>query len=246
MPSKCTMIRDHLVQGIQSRQFNGKLPSENQLATKFKVSRMTARKAIGQLVEAGLVEQIQGKGTFVRKQDFSMGYFSIQPSREHARDLEMDYASTVLELSMLQTPPEPVAARLNYHGQTVCARRLHYFDNRPVRYEIRHLRGDLCGAILWEDLEQVSIHELLVTKYNLPLSRVWQRITAVSLSRSIAAIFGESKGFPAFYIERVTYSSDQPVTVVEYYIRGELAFEDTFTPESMNRMAGGRTRQQGL
>ncbi|MFH1155966.1 MAG: GntR family transcriptional regulator [Pseudomonadota bacterium] len=227
---KNVMIKDHLIHGITSRQFRDRLPSENMLAEKFNVSRMTARKAVSDLEAQGLVERIQGKGTFVRRPDFSMGYFSIQPSRKQAGMLGVDYSSRVLELVMLNQPPKKAARTLGYDGQTIRARRIHCFDGRAVRYEIRYLRGDLCGGILWEDLEKVSIHELLVTKYELPLSRVWQRIRAVALTKDIAGIFGESEGYPAFYIERVTYTADTPVTYVEYYIRGEMAFEDTFAP----------------
>jgi GntR family transcriptional regulator len=229
---KNVMIKDHLIHGITSRQFRDRLPSENMLAEKFKVSRMTARKAVSDLEAQGLVERIQGKGTFVRRPDFSMGYFSIQPSRKQAETLNVDYSSRVLELVMLTQAPRRTARILGYDGQTIRTRRIHCFDGRPVRYEIRYLRGDLCGGILWEDLEKVSIHELLVTKYELPLSRVRQRITAVSLSSEMAEIFGEAGGYPAFYIERVTYTRENPITHVQYYIRGDMAFEDTFTPGS--------------
>jgi GntR family transcriptional regulator len=113
---------------------------------------------------------------------------------------------------------------------TILARRLHCFDGKPVRYEIRHLRGDLCASILFEDLETVSIHELLVDRLDLPLTRVWQHITAVTLDADTAAIFKEPVGHPAFHILRTTFTRDTPVTCVEYFIRGELAFEDTFAP----------------
>lgn len=42
----------------------GRLPSENELARHFGVSRITAKKALDELAYAGLVERIQGKGTF--------------------------------------------------------------------------------------------------------------------------------------------------------------------------------------
>ena len=45
------------------------LPSENQLARQFGVSRITAKKALDELAIAGLVRRIQGKGTFALSQD---------------------------------------------------------------------------------------------------------------------------------------------------------------------------------
>ena len=215
---------------MRAKRFTDMLPSENQLAATFGVSRMTARKALVELEAEGLVERIRGKGTYVKKPDPAMGYFTVQPSRRHAETLDVNYTTRVLELKSLQTPPPAVAKRLAYEGMTILARRLHCFDGAPVRYEIRHLRGDLCGSVLFEDLETTSIHEILVDRLDLPLTRVWQRITAVTLDAETATIFDEALGHPAFHILRTTYTHDTPVTCVEYFIRGELPFEDSFTP----------------
>ena len=228
--SKCLFIKQQLIQGMRAKRFTDTLPSENQLAATFGVSRMTARKALVELEAEGLVERIRGKGTYVKKPDPAMGYFVVQPSRRHAQTLKVAYATRVLELRSLEKPPPIVARRLAYSGMTILARRLHCFDGKPVRYEIRHLRGDLCGSILFEDLERISIHELLVDRLDLPLTRVWQHITAETLDADTAAVLEVPSGHPAFHILRTTYTHDTPVTCVEYFIRGELAFEDTFAP----------------
>jgi len=159
-----------------------------------------------------------------------MGYFTVQPSWRQAAELEVAHTSRVLEMRPLEKPPSSIAQRLSYDGMTVLARRLHCFDGQPVRYEIRYLRGDLCGSILFEDLETMSIHEILVNRLDLPLTRIWQRITAETLAPETAVILEEQAGHPAFHILRTTYTHDMPVTCVEYFIRGELAFEDSFTP----------------
>jgi DNA-binding GntR family transcriptional regulator len=160
--SKCLFIKQQMIQGMRSKRFTDRLPSENQLAAAFGVSRMTARRALVELEAEGLVERIRGKGTYIKKPEPAMGYFVVQPSRRHAETLGVSYTSRVMELRSLEKPPHAVAKRLDYQGMTILARRLHCFDGKPVRYEIRHLRGDLCASILFEDLEAVSIHELLV------------------------------------------------------------------------------------
>src|SRR5437868_7096036 len=43
------------------------LPSERELAERFAVSRVTVRKALRELSQEGLLEQIQGAGTFVNR-----------------------------------------------------------------------------------------------------------------------------------------------------------------------------------
>jgi GntR family transcriptional regulator len=229
--SKFSEIKQHLIQGIKYRHFKNKLPSENILADKFNVSRTTTRKVLSELESEGLIERIQGRGTFIKKQDVSSSYFKIQPSKIHAEQLNAKYSCKILELQVTRKLPAKIISRLQYDQQTVFVRRMHFFNDIPVRYEIRYLRGDLCGGIFWEDLEKISIHECLVSKYDLPLTKVWQRMTSEIMSENIAEIFGEPEGYPAFHIERVTYTLNNPVTAVEYFIRGELAFEDTYEPQ---------------
>ncbi|MBW2367429.1 MAG: UTRA domain-containing protein, partial [Deltaproteobacteria bacterium] len=174
-------------------------------------------------------------GTVLKERRFSQGYFRILPSRKQALELNMAHKTRVLELRSLAPPPK-VAEKLLDPEQVILARRLHYFDDIPVRYEIRYLHGDQCGAILWENLEVDSIHDLLVTKYNLPLTRVWQRMEAIVLSEEIAFLLDVNPGYPAFHIQRLTYTFDQPVTWVEYFIRGEIAFEDSFHPQQTENL----------
>lgn len=59
-------VRDHLRGQISSGQLEGQLPSERELAERFGISYMTARRAIGELVDEGLLSREQGRGTFVR------------------------------------------------------------------------------------------------------------------------------------------------------------------------------------
>jgi hypothetical protein len=81
-----------------------------------------------------------------------------------------------------------------------------YFDDKPVRYEIRYLRNDLCGGILRENLALESIHEILVFKYNLPLTKVWQRMEAVSLSEEVAFLFNVNPGGTPLFISSVSHT----------------------------------------
>lgn len=51
---------------VQSGAFGERLPAENELATKYRISRMTLRRALAALAEEGLLDPRQGAGTFVR------------------------------------------------------------------------------------------------------------------------------------------------------------------------------------
>lgn len=58
-------IRDHLLGQVRCGVLSGRLPGERRLADAFGVAYMTTRRAIGELVDAGILIREQGRGTFV-------------------------------------------------------------------------------------------------------------------------------------------------------------------------------------
>lgn len=229
--SKYETIKQFLIHGISSRTFTDAVPSENQLAERFGVSRMTARRALDELERDGSVERFPGKGTFVRKTPhYTRGFFRVRPFRRWAEDIDVTLTTQVLEARLVD-PPRDIAEKLQTKGQVVLLRILNSFNGKPVRYAVRYLVADPCAGILWENLEQESIHDILINKYRLPLTKMSQSMTAIGLSVKLARIFHTEPGYPVFYFQRLSFSFDSPITFVEYYMRGEMAFEDTFTPQ---------------
>ncbi len=61
------IIKEYLLENIKNGKYRpgDKIESENKLAEIFGVSRLTARKAVGELVQEGYFVRVQGMGTFV-------------------------------------------------------------------------------------------------------------------------------------------------------------------------------------
>ena len=62
------MIRQRINDGVYS--LGSQLPTELELVEEFSASRMTVSKGLSELIEAGLIKRIRGKGTFVCSQKF--------------------------------------------------------------------------------------------------------------------------------------------------------------------------------
>ena len=228
---KYEKIKAYVIKGIKTHNFMDVVPSENKLAETFGVSRMTARKAIDAIERDGFVKRVPGKGTFVKKkQHYTTGFFRVRPFQKWADDLNVVLTTDLLEAQVVD-PPADVSIQLETRDQLIFFRRLWYFDQKPVRYEIRYLRPDICAGILWEDLKNESIHSILINKYKLQLTKISQSMEAIVLSEETAPIFDVNAGYPVFHIKRTIYSFDDPVTYVEYYMLGEMAFRDTFSPQ---------------
>ena len=65
--AKWEFVRDQIRQAIAEGEFGPgqRLPSERELATRFDISYMTARRAVTALVETGVIERRERSGTFV-------------------------------------------------------------------------------------------------------------------------------------------------------------------------------------
>lgn len=66
---KYRQLKDYLIEQIEAGiiQPGSQIYSENELANRFQISRHTVRQALGDLVNAGWLYRIHGKGTFVRE-----------------------------------------------------------------------------------------------------------------------------------------------------------------------------------
>ena len=228
---KYLKIKKYIKNGIEYQNFTDLIPSENQLAEKFGVSRMTARRALVELELEGSVQRIPGKGTYVNQHRHQLsGFFRVRPFRKWAEDLGAELSTKVLQ-ARLCDPPREIADCLQYNGEVIHLEIINYLDEVPVRHSSRYLRADYCPGILWEDLANISIHDTLISKYSLPLSRISQTMTAVGLTPDLAGLFKEPPGTPMFFFKRLTFTGDTAITYVEYTMRGDMAFEDSFQPQ---------------
>ncbi len=236
---KYERIRQQLFSEIMTGAFSvgADFPSENAVAERFAVSRMTARRALSELEREGYLTRIPGRGNVLKKPTFNQGFFTVKPFREYARSVG---ATPNTRLLSADVRPLPERGREKLGAdRAVFVHRLRSLGGETVLEERRYLRHDLCAAILKEDLEQGSLHDLLIHKFKLPLTKVWQRLTAVTLGEAQAERFGCQEHTPAFLLERVTYTFDDPVTWVTYVMRGDkYSFENEFIPqEEANRQS---------
>jgi len=226
---KYKKIKTYILEGIASHGFTDELPSENRLADFFSVSRMTARKAMDELEREGHITRINGKGSFVKRKKHYSGFFRVRPFKQWAKDINVELTTEILDAGVVETPAN-ISHLLGLPEQVILIRRLDYFDDLPVRYAVHHLRTDMVAGILMDDLSTESIHDLVANKYRIDITTITQDLNAIGLSGEAADLFRVSPGYPAFHFKRVEISGDRPVSCVEYFMRGEIAFRDTFAP----------------
>lgn len=118
------------------------LPSERELAQEWGVARMTIRRALSELVNAGLVRTVHGSGSVRAPEPVSLriqlGSFAAALRAHH-----LDPQTTILQVSAEVEPPPAVRDFLGSEHGVICVRRLRHANGTPLALECTWLRADL-------------------------------------------------------------------------------------------------------
>lgn len=164
----------HLLRAQVSKSNAGDaLPSEWELCQKHGVSRTTVRKAIGDLIQEGLVYTVQGKGTFVAPRKLRSGWVQ-QTGGLYADMTERGFKvrMQVLEVAVLAAeeniqselqldPAEPVVKLV----------RLRFIDENPFDIVTNYLPAWRFPGLESEDFERSSLYAILRSRYQVRFER---------------------------------------------------------------------------
>ena len=112
------------------------IPTEQQLCTRFGVSRMTARAGVARLVERGLLYRVRGSGTFVSRPPVHRQSGRLLSFSEdmHARGLTP--SSRILEIGQHSASPETCRQlALAAGARVVLIKRARFGDEIPMAVE---------------------------------------------------------------------------------------------------------------
>ena len=217
---KYLTVRDHLRALISDELGVGdSIPSERELCAQFGVSRMTVRQAVDALVVEGLLERVQGRGTFVAqpKVDLQLRLASF-PEEMRRRGMEPDLRVLAAEATTA-TPQLAEALELPVGADVYYLRRLRLADGLPMAVEENWVPAVLVPDLL--DPEPApSVYDALAAR---ELTPTWGEdvIEAVQLDEEVAGHLGLSPGTAGLQIRRRTFSGDLAVDYGVSIYRGD-------------------------
>ncbi|WP_173918358.1 GntR family transcriptional regulator [Halobacillus sp. Marseille-Q1614] len=131
-------VADKIKKDIISSKLNKDeaIPSENKLAVKYDVSRVTIRQAIQLLVKEDILYKVRGSGTYVKNAKIEHDIYRLQSFTEEMLLLNQNPTNQILEFSM-QQPAEPIRETLQLKdGEKVFfIRRLRCAEEDPMILE---------------------------------------------------------------------------------------------------------------
>ncbi|WP_413450839.1 GntR family transcriptional regulator [Georgenia phoenicis] len=207
---KYLTVRDHLRGLIDDGLGVGQaIPSERELCEQFGVSRMTVRQAVDALVVEGLLERVQGRGTFVAqpKVDLQLRLVSFP---EEMRRRGMEPSLRVLAAERVAAPPHVAdALDLPPEAEVHYLRRLRLADGLPMAVEENWLPATLVPDLLDEE-PAPSVYDALTAR---GLGPTWGEdvIEAVLLESEVAGHLDLPAATAGLQIRRRTFSGDLAV-----------------------------------
>lgn len=224
------------------------VPSERELCETYKVSRITVRQALHQLVAEGRLMRFHGRGTYVaasplKKQLLPLVGFSedmtTRGQKPGARVLRFE--ATTASLAVAQ------ALQLSAGEEIFVLRRLRLANGRPMALETVHIPERLCPGFIGENLEDRSLYQILERKYGIRAARALQQWQAVPCPPADAKLLDIRGGSPVLQIQRTTIDTrGRPFEYLESFFRGDrYVFQAELTNQDVG-VRSGTIRQAAL
>ena len=192
------------------------IPSENELATRFKVSQGTVRKAVDELAAENMLVRRQGRGTFVAthaEQATQYRFLRLTAENGSAPELQRQ----LLECRRMRAPAEIARQLALAPGEaTVQLRRLLLAGSTPVVLDELWLPGGRFQGLTVERLRawRGPLYRLFEAEFAVHMVRAEEKIRAVAATADEAALLGLPVGSPMLSVERLSFTyGDTPVEV---------------------------------
>ncbi|MDA1027817.1 MAG: GntR family transcriptional regulator [Bacteroidetes bacterium] len=239
---------EHVSQWLRERIESGtlaeddQLPSENQLGSRFGVSRITVRRALQTLEADGLIYRKQGMGSFVKDNRIHQGLVRLTDFVE-----DMEAAGLIPQSIILHQGMEPagvrVAEALGVAEGALVYRvdRLRKGDGDPMAFDRTWLPPFYGHLIEKHDLRTSSIYSILEDNYDICVCRGRFRIEAVNAPNDVAQHLDVPWGRALLLIERTSFTeADQRFYYQQRFYRSDrVAYElELFRGSSRNQRSG--------
>jgi GntR family transcriptional regulator len=212
-------IKSLILQSLQAGHWKpgDLIPSEIELAARFRVSQGTVRKAIDELAAEHLLVRRQGRGTFVAthaEQHVQYRFLRLLPDHGDA-DSEGPAQRSIIDCKR-QRAPADVARTLGLRtGDAVLqVRRVLAFQGVPTILEDLWLPGSAFKGLTAERLasHQGAMYALFETEFGVRMVRADEKLRAVAADAQAAEQLQVATGSPLLSVERVAYTyQDAPM-----------------------------------
>jgi GntR family histidine utilization transcriptional repressor len=206
-------VKEYVLDHIESGELapGHRLPSEHELVRILGVSRMTANRALRELMAEGTLTRLPGVGTFVAARRTEAEFLRIRNIADEIAERGHRHRADVLEIEAIQSTAA-IANRLEMRDGDAAFRSLivHYEDERPIQIEERFVNPAQAPEYLEVDFTRTTPNEYLVKIA--PITEVEHMVEAILPDERTRNLLRVSAGEPCLRLYRRTWSLGRAVT----------------------------------
>jgi len=187
-----------------------RLPSERELAARYGVAPGTARQAIRQLAEEGLLDRRHGSGTFVRKPTFDASLFRFFRFQTEGGERRIP-GSRILRRHAMPAPSTVAhALELEPEAPVISMSRLRLLDDEPVLAEEIWLDQARFAAFVSMDEDEIGplLYPIYDSHFGQIVARAQECLTVEAVDGVYARLLRIEPGTPVIVIERLALGVD--------------------------------------
>jgi GntR family histidine utilization transcriptional repressor len=214
-------IKRYIVERIGSGALKegDRVPSEAELLRQFRVSRMTAHRALRELTAEKVVHRVQGLGTFVSEPKHATTLVTIRSISDEILERGHTHACRVLRLERMRLGESEIALPLPPSTPVFHSVLLHLENGVPLQIEDRIVNAAAAPDYLKQDFARITPNQYLTSIH--PMPRAEYAIEAVPADRRMAKLLAVPVGSACLVLTRTTWSKGVPVTSARLTYPGE-------------------------
>ncbi len=208
MQPRFVFIKSQLLDDIAAGDMKpgDKIPSENQLAEQCGVSRMTARRAITELVNEGILVRSQGLGTFVSDHRPMSSMLAIRSIHDEVTQRGHIHRSDILRLESIPAIDRHAVWLGVAAGEKIFRSLIvHWENDQPIQLEDRLVNPQWAPDYLEQDFTQITANQYL--SQVAPLTEADHTVEALCASAVEADSLHIEHHQPCLKVSRRTYSA---------------------------------------
>ncbi|MDM5340325.1 UTRA domain-containing protein [Fictibacillus enclensis] len=206
-------IKDEMDKGVYKA--GDRIPNEAELCDLYSVSRITVRRAIQELVEEGLLERKQGKGTFVSRKKVARELITVEGFSDFSKQLGVNSSKKVLECKEIKATKQVAEAlQIEVGSPVLNLSRLMFIDDMPFTIDIVHYSLIRFPKLMENIFEYESTYDVLKNIYQVNMQKTSSTkiLTAVPASTTEAEYLDCDPGAMLFNIDKTVFD-DQGVPI---------------------------------
>jgi GntR family histidine utilization transcriptional repressor len=215
-------VKQHLRDALAGGRYppGALMPSEAELVAQFGMSRMTVNRALRELQSEGLVDRVQGVGTFAAQLGKVASQLVIRDLHEEITERGHQHRA-VVHLARTERATAALAARLGLAtGERVFHTLIVHLENEvPLQCEDRYVNPAAAPDYLSVDFTRTT-----PTHYLLEVAPLWQAQYSIEASRPTreeARLLGIPANDPCLVVVRRTVNPQHPITLARLVHPGQ-------------------------